>query len=275
MGIKVGISTGVYWNYKGHDIKFAMKHMAEEIRPECIEIVCDYPFFRSWRGKNFKKERKKIRDLIGSYNLPTSIHAPWHDINLGSLNRDMLKMSINENKKAIETANFFGSEVVVIHPGTVASRKYPRDEIVKVTVNSLKNLAGHAEDNGVVIGLENRVDRHKLLGYKAMELIKIIKMVGSLKVKATLDLAHARTVGPTAPQRYVKELKEHLVHVHFSDNAGEDAHLPVGLGDIKFDEVVKNLKKIKYKGFMICEGWIPKNPDVFVKESYEAIKKLI
>jgi hypothetical protein len=56
----------------------------------------------------------------------------------------------------------------------------------------------------------------------------------------------------------VKEIAKNIKHVHLTDNFGySDTHLPPGMGNVPFKEILKEVEKAGYKGKKIVEagGW--------------------
>ncbi|MDI6639684.1 MAG: sugar phosphate isomerase/epimerase family protein [Methanocellales archaeon] len=271
--MRIGASTAIYWNYKEHDLPAAMKHMCD-MGFSCVEILCEHPFYTNWATEDAEKEKESIKELLDSYELDVSVHAPYHDLNIASLNPGIRSETVRQLREAIEVASDLNAEVLVVHPGFVASRKYPRSMAHAIMVDTLIDIADYAGGADVVIGLENIADKPKALAVHATELVRTVADVGSKNLRVTFDVAHANTIG-TPLIDFVDTLGKLIKHVHVSDNKGFDDHLPIGVGNIDYRAVLSKLIENGYKGLLIIEGWIPSDPDQFVKLSKDKLKDML
>ena len=258
--MRIGASTAIYWNYKEHDLLTAMKHMCD-MGFSCVEILCEHPFYTNWATEDAEKEKESIKELLDSYELDVSVHAPYHDLNIASLNPGIRSETVRQLREAIEVASDLNGEVLVVHPGFVASRKYPKGMAHGIMVDTL-------------IGLENIANKPKALAVHATELVRTVADVGSKNLRVTFDVAHANTIGTTLID-FVDTLGKLIKHVHVSDNKGFDDHLPIGVGNIDYRVVISKLIENGYKGLLIIEGWIPSDPDQFVKLSKDKLKDML
>jgi sugar phosphate isomerase/epimerase len=82
----------------------------------------------------------------------------------------------------------------------------------------------------------------------------------------TLDIGHANHAGYGADEMIFDSIK----HIHIHDNFGDDdAHLPLGEGSIKLNDIVNTLESKNYDGIYILEV----NDYDSIKKSYEYMKK--
>ena len=89
-------------------IEEALEYFDSNKYIDYVEIVHDYPY----REINDDSE---LIDLINSYDLKYTIHAPFIDINIASLNPAVAALSVRENERSIELANMIDSNLVVVH----------------------------------------------------------------------------------------------------------------------------------------------------------------
>ncbi len=271
--MKIGASVAVYWNYKDHNLPAAIDHMCD-MEFSCVEIVCEHPFYTNWATKDADKERELIKESLNSYDLNVSVHAPYHDANIASFNPGIRSEVVRQLREAVDVASDLNAEVLVAHPGFVASRKYPRNIIYEIMIDTLIDITDYASGADMIIGLENLASKPKAFAVHAKELLKIVEDVGSKNLRATFDVAHANTIG-TPIIDFIDELGPLIKHVHVSDNIGFNNHLPIGVGNIDYRAVLSRLIKNDYKGFLIIEGWIPNDPDQFIKLSRDKLKNLL
>ena len=65
-------------------------------------------------------------ELLDSYNLKYSIHTPFMDVNIATLQEKSRLNSIEQIKSSIDFANEINAEAVVVHPGLASflAKKY-------------------------------------------------------------------------------------------------------------------------------------------------------
>ena len=247
-----------------------------EYEVESIELYI--PKLEVYEGTKLIKSRIcKLKDTLSSYDLSTSIHAPYfsdvpnypHELVV-----DTAVLTYKTErllKESIMIAVALGSGVVVIHPGRINENK---ERAFENMVIGLSRLSKFAEDANVMLGLENKegTDPDNLCT-SATELIKAIEEIGSPNLRATFDIGHANlTCGGNQEKlrEFAKELKNHVKHVHIHDNQGfltekfwGDHHSAPGTGVIDFSI----LKELRFKGVY--------NLEVFSVEDVRTGKKIL
>jgi len=270
--MELGVSTQIFWNYNELDLEHAIKHSVKNLGFRCVEIHCQSPMFKGWGTPEGNETKKQIKDVLSTIDVDVSLHAPYHDLNIATLNWGIRKEVIRQLKECINTAHFLDSEIVVTHPGYVASRKYKRNAAFNLMIKGFREITKVAEDLSVAVCMENIASKPKAMGVHIPEILEIYNTINSENFKICLDVAHANTTG-LKPEHYAKELRECIGHVHLSDNTGSDAHMPIGTGNIEFESLLRNLKS--YKGFLVIEGWIPRNQDYFLEWDKKQIESII
>lgn len=267
----IGLSTAILWDYKELDISKAISHAVHNLSFEAVEIHCQDPFFKGWGSKDAEETKRSIKDTLSIIETEVSIHAPYHDTNIATLNSGIGREVMRQLRESIKTAHYLDSEIVVVHPGFVSSRKYERKVPFKKMVDNLKKLTEFAEDLGVKVCLENLSSKKKAMCVDIEEIKKVNQEVNMENLRITFDIAHANTT-ETGPLKYAKELKDYIGHIHVSDNTGDDNHLSIGQGNIDFGEVLGEL--MPYDGILTLEGWIPTNEDPFLIHDRRELERI-
>ncbi|HHT89565.1 MAG: sugar phosphate isomerase/epimerase family protein [Bacillota bacterium] len=206
-----------------------------------------------------------LQNLKKNLDAAFSVHAPIRDIHLGSLNRRVRDVAIEEIRGSLRFARMFGASLVVVHPAPGiagipgASSKVERpqkseggdlERQEELMVRAVKDLADYAPD--LLIGLENLVYPHEMYR-SAEELAELIKKVNRSNVGLTLDVGHAVNCGHD-PADFFNLLGDSVFHVHLHDNDGViDQHLPLGQGIIDYVAVIQSLKRMDYQGVVNLE----------------------
>src|SRR5665811_2133561 len=249
-----------------------------ELRAEVDSIELYIPKLEVYEGTRLIRSRiKRIKDILSSYNISTSIHAPYfsdapnypHELVVDTANlNDTQERLINES---IMIAEDLGSGVVVIHPGRINGDK---ERSFEKMISNLSRIAKFANDRNVTLGLENKEgtdpENHCI---SASELVEAIERTGSPNIGATFDIGHANlTCGgnPEKLRQFSKMMKDHVVHVHVHDNTGSlteqyhgDLHRAPGNGMIDFSV----LGELDFKGVY--------NLEVFSIEDVKAGKNIL
>lgn len=187
-----------------------------------LEIICE--------GKHTNLE------ILESYNVTVSFHAPFSDLNTASLNKAILKESLKQITENIKKANKYNAEAVCIHAGHLSPLSMHFKEKAHTThVQSLKELTTKAEEYSVLLGMENMPYFPNLLARTPEEVNRILTEVDSCNLGFTFDVGHANTTGDVYQ---FLTLRDTIQTVHLHDNFGDqDTHLALGKGTLPLDIV--------------------------------------
>ncbi len=196
----------------------------------------------------------KIKDILSSYSFEYTVHSPFSDINISSLNKSIRKESIRQVKYSIFAVNEIGAKVMTFHPGRhSAATSKTRDKTKKILFDSLKEISNYNKDYEVPIALENMPDTFITTMRVSQEVLEVLENKQLSGIKHTMDVGHLETNNVDIG-KYIHDLKKYLIHMHLHDNFGEfDNHLPLGEGNINFPQIFKALKEIDYSGRIILE----------------------
>jgi sugar phosphate isomerase/epimerase len=209
-------------------------------------------------------------DMLNSYDVEYTIHAPLSDINVASHNESIRNASISLIKNSMDIACKLDSEIVVVHPGymPILGRKIT-PKVMAFNRNSLKECSNYAEEVGVKMCVENMPDIENLMFTNLDDLNELILDIDAYM---TLDVGHAHNNNYTVEDMLKYSRVE---HIHLSDNDGSyDSHHALGNNKedngIEFITLFEDLRKINYGGFLVVEVEEPES----VKESIDFIKYL-
>ena len=205
------------------------------------------------------------KEVLESYDLKYSIHAPFMDVNIASLQSQTRLSSIEQIKSSIDLANEINAEAVVVHPGVTSflPNKYFKKEVYGFANESIKEIGDYAKDLGVLATIENMPNFETMIYQNMIDLNKVLE---ENEMYMTLDIGHANHVGYSADEMIFDSIK----HVHAHDNFGDDdAHLPLGEGSINLKHIIDTLESKNYKGIYILEV----NDYDSIKKSFEYMKK--
>ncbi|WP_297535737.1 sugar phosphate isomerase/epimerase [Thermococcus sp.] len=230
----IGLSTTSYPGRTFEEFERWLEE-AEGLGFEFVELVSEWPNFitrETWRA---------YAEILGSFGLKVTIHAPFSDVNIGSLNERLRRASIEVLEETLDVASRLNAFVVTVHPGhcSPASRKF-REDYNRVHRNSLRELEKLSGEFGVRVGVEN-MPSFPILDAQTPE--RLAELLDGTELGVTFDLGHLNTVGFPF-ERFMKLLGGRIVHVHLHDNSGKsDEHLPLGRGTVPWRKVLPELEK--------------------------------
>ena len=204
-------------------------------------------------------------EILESYSLKYSIHAPFMDVNIASLQDQSRLNSIDQIKSSIDLANEINAEAVVVHPGVTSflPNKYFKKEVYEFANESIKEIGDYAKDLGVLATIENMPNFESMIYQNIVDLNQLLV---ENEMHMTLDIGHANHVGYAPEDMIFDSIK----HVHVHDNLGDDdSHLPLGEGSIDLKYIINTLESKNYDGIYILEV----NDYDSIKKSFEYMKK--
>ncbi len=204
-------------------------------------------------------------EILESYSLKYSIHAPFMDVNIASPQDQSRLNSIAQIKSSIDLANEINAEAVVVHPGLISflANKYFKKEVYEFANQSIKEIGDYAKDLGVMATIENMPNFESMIYQNIVDLNQLLV---ENEMHMTLDIGHANHVGYAPDEMIFDSIK----HIHVHDNLGDDdSHLPLGEGSIDLKYIINTLESKNYDGIYILEV----NDYDSIKKSYEYMKK--
>lgn len=191
----------------------------------------------------------RIREVLDSTSLGATVHAPYSDLNLASLNHAIYRESIRQVTACILHAADF-SDRVTVHPGYLSpAGKLVPDRVWNLHREALKEIGRASEDSGVLTCLENMINIEEFLCRTPWELFGMTEDIPGIGV--TIDIGHANTVGEL--DQFLSYIPK-ADHLHLHDNHGSrDEHLALGDGEIPW-ETVGPLVREGYSGVCVIEG---------------------
>ncbi|MBO4797999.1 MAG: sugar phosphate isomerase/epimerase [Candidatus Methanomethylophilaceae archaeon] len=191
-----------------------------------------------------------FKDLLPSYDLSYSVHAPIFNINLSATSELIRKASLEETLRTMRAASGLGIKTVTIHPGSFSIPVPELDEqALRLSRESLEIIDKEAAEYGIIAAVENMPLDHipPLIGVYAEQLEKLLE---GTDLSVCFDIGHAHTAGQTDA---MIALSDRIANVHIHDNLGDrDSHMTVGDGNIDFRRIVRGLSG--YSGKYIIES---------------------
>jgi len=191
----------------------------------------------------------RIRETLESTRLDASVHAPYGDLNLATVNYPIWQESVRQICICIEKAAEF-TDRIVVHPGYLSpAGKLVPERAWEHQKTALVTIGRTAEDAGVIACLENMIGIKEFLCREPKELVGMTEGIDGIGI--CIDIGHAHTLGLV--DRYLPYLQS-AHHIHLHDNHGSsDEHLAIGQGGVDWDAVRKAVVS-DYRGIIVVEG---------------------
>jgi len=230
-------------------------------------------------------KRKELLDMVKSSGLVFS--ALCGDLGQGFGNKEKNPMLIEKSKRILDLAKDLKTDVITTHIGVVpADRSHER---YKIMHEACFELSRYADSVGAHFAIET--------GPETAAVLKVfLDDLNSKGVAVNLDPANFVMVTGDDPVAAVYTLKDYIVHTHAKDGrrlAVKDPEviygliedeikeskafieLPLGEGDVDFDNYLKALDSIGYKGFLTIEREVGDNPELDIKNAIAFLTKKI
>lgn len=245
--MKIGASTLATFN---DTLKNSLEFI-EDLKIRYSELLHQYP------------HEEFDLDMLNSFNLKYTIHAPFIDVNIASVSTKSRLNSIEQIKDSIRLANEIDAKAVVVHPGLVPFLlKDQPEKIYEIADKSIEELGKYSADLGVMTTIENMPAFESMI-YQDMN--RLNETVEEFDMAMTLDIGHANHSGISPDGMYFDSIK----HIHAHDNFGDDdTHLPLGEGNIELKRIIDAFKKKNYDGIYMIEV----NDKDSIKKSLEFLK---
>ena len=250
------------------DIKSAVKKAAE-VGANGIQV---YSTSGEMAPENLVgQKRADFRSLVADNGLVIS--ALCGDLGGGGFTDPEKNVwKVEKSKRILDLAKELGTDVVTTHIGVV-----PEDENTdrfKIMQEACFELSRYADDIGAHFAIETGPE-------KSATLKKFLDSLGSTGVGVNLDPANLVMVTGDDPAVAVHNLKDYIVHTHAKDGkqnyyvdpdiiygmveshivtADSFIEVPLGEGSVNWDEYLKALEDIGYKGFLTIDREVGDDP---------------
>lgn len=216
---------------------------------QALELYGDFPqaHFSDLNGGT----REKLRRTAEEAGISLSVHAPWIDLNVASINRGIQAESVRQHKGTLDMAADLGAGVVVMHAGMVSGGvKIGREICFNHSIESIKEIAEHAARRDLLLCLENVLFEPWAVDKTYRDLLTIQERVGCPQLRFTFDFGHARLEKNI--DEGLKALGQDIRHIHLSDNFGKaDDHLVIGQGSMDYSPYLDFLRS--FQGLIVLE----------------------
>ncbi|MBR5157777.1 MAG: sugar phosphate isomerase/epimerase [Clostridia bacterium] len=256
---------------------------AASIGAKGIQLLATY-------GKHSPEElvgdkRKELMDMMKSNGLCFS--ALCGDFGVGFFNPETNPEMIEKSKRVLDLAKELETNIVTTHIGVIPEDK--NTDRYKIMQEACFELSRYADSLDAHFAIET-----------GPEIAATLKMflddLGSKGVAVNYDPANFVMVTGDDPVKGVYTLKDYIVHTHAKDGVrlkdsspeeiykyiDEEKHsgreyleLPLGQGKVDFDNYLKALEEVGYRGYLTIEREVGANPADDIKLAADFLRNKI
>jgi len=169
--------------------------------------------------------------LLKDAGLSCTIHAPFMDLNPGSLERLLRGATMRRFSQVLDAAEILRPEVMVFHPGFDRWRYGEATELwLEHSVVAWRSVLERARGIGTVIAVENIFEE------EPSTLKALFDAVEDPLLRHCFDVGHWNLFRKVGMEQWFEALGGRVAEVHIHDNRGtRDDHAPPGAGEIDFE----------------------------------------
>jgi len=265
--LPIGIST---WVYFWRPLREVLKDIAE----------VGYPHMEMWADKTHLDPRisldiSAVKVLLNSLHLKVhSLHAPFSEVNIASLDEQERENSLDLIKKSMESCSELEGEIVIVHPCSTETSgnnqsylkaKNKTEKLgIKIAVENLPNIGGWG------------------FGTDVSQLSELVSELNNPRLGLCLDTGHAFVGRENVDlSKAVFACGKKLIALHIQDSDGKrDRHWLPGQGIINWAQFMKDLASIDYQGVLTLEisgspEFAERNVDHILPKAMESIKNVL
>jgi sugar phosphate isomerase/epimerase len=233
-------------------------------------INCEIFFDSTALDACSKEDASLINFTFKKHGLSKTIHGPFMDLNLGSLDSIIREATYDRYDKTLELCRSLNVNIAVFHSSffPVYYDSYLKRWLEHATEGWLK-LLDKARAYGITLMIENSIDK------TPRAILELLKRINDKSFKACLDFGHYYIFGEKNGLEHIRQYpKDSIGEVHISDSNGRiDQHLALGKGSLPIRSFFDALDELSIKPVITVEPHCIE--DILVSREYLKANGLI
>ena len=254
--------------------KLFLSSTIKDTIPESVKLASELglgmeisriPFYQN-PDLSAKEMAEVLKNEIGDFENPLSIHAIFSDLNVGSQDKDIVKIADTRYKYSFKIAKELKAKTLLFHSGNKAMKhEGSQYKFIRNSVKYWKEFIKCFEDEGIVAVIENVHEREP----KWCKMI--IEEVNSPNLKLALDVGHANLFSEVPVVDWVKSYGKDLYHLHIHNNFKKnDDHFSLLNGSVDYKEIFDEIKRQNLNPQFVFEMF----KEEYLRESLELFKSI-
>lgn len=166
-------------------------------------------------------------------------------------------------KKVIDMAVELATPIITTHIGVIPEDS--NDPCWAVTSAALNEMGAYADEKGICFATETGPEDGWVLK-------KFIEQLETQAVKVNFDPANLVMKGFDVLE-CVKQLAPYIVHTHAKDGKQGGGEVPLGEGDVPWEDYIAALKEVGFDGYYVIERECGDNPAADIAKAVEFLRK--
>ena len=223
----------------GADLDAALNFAADR-GFDFAELNMDHRFERT------RVDHDRVRSAAADRGLDLVAHLPYR-LDEGSTHEHVRDGVVRELRAAVDAADAMGAETGVMHAASMGHPgKYEGSDLRPYIYETVQRVADHAHERGFTLAAEN-------IKGPFFDAGDFPELFAETDATACLDTGHAMVSGHDLAWQadFLREHGDRVAHVHLNTRrgeAGEDEHLPLGLGGKPFGELTAAMRETDWEG---------------------------
>ena len=217
-----------------------------------------------------REKIQEYKEILANFNGGKSLHAPFWDLNLGTKNQALRKLTMDTYNIAYKIAKELGCTEIVVHNGFVPNTSFYEGWVRNAT--SFWQEFFRDKDDSITMMIENQCEEDS-------EVLKMeIDSVNDPRLKVCLDIGHAHANSNMPVEEWIKTLGSRIGYLHLHNNHCKvpgrpsfqnDEHLGLDNGTIDVPTVLNLLEEYCPDAIWNIECKLP-----YIKDSVETLRNL-
>lgn len=206
---------------------------------------------------------------INDAGLTPTIHATFIDLNPGTLDAAIRKVTRTRFEQIFDVAAVLRPSTIVFHPGYDELRYGDyRETWLANSIRFWQGFLPQARDLGCVIAVENIFEK------EPSTLRDLLEAVDDPCFRHCFDVGHWNMFKTVSMEQWFEALGRYVVETHIHDNHGQaDQHLPLGEGMIDFDLLFSLLNRHAPDAIWTIEAHTNERRESALKNIQKYVKK--
>ena len=215
-----------------------------------LELAMDPPHAHY---RVIREQKRKLLNAFERLDMRPICHLPTF-LSTADITESLREASIREMLMSLRVAFDLKPLKVVVHPSFIQGLGIMMTDQAKIyAMEALQRIMYEADRSAIPVCIENLFPRSLSL-VEPDDFIAVFTRFPAAKL--ALDTGHANIGGRGCERTlaFIEKYSDRIGHLHASDNSGrEDEHLPIGVGSINFQNIIKALKVIGYNSTVTLE----------------------
>lgn len=185
------------------------------------------------------EELAAIAGTLAGAGLRCTFHAPFMDLNPGSVERLIREATMRRFVQVLDAADFLRPDVIVFHPGYDRWRYgESQDKWLAHSLEAWRWVMERTEGIGCTVAVENIFEE------EPSTLRALLEEIDHPRFRHCFDVGHWNLFHKVGMEEWFAEVGRFIAETHIHDNRGtRDDHLPPGEGAIDLDLFFSLMKR--------------------------------